>query len=74
MNDEAKKELDRILAMEPAALTESEKAFLSARQDYLSDQEKTLFGITEPEEATEPLSDKEPTEAKPAKRAKPAKE
>jgi hypothetical protein len=62
MNEEAKQELARILALEPAALTESDHAFLTARRTYLTEEQKTVFGVTEP--AAE----------KPAKAEKPVKE
>ena len=39
MNQEARAELDRILAIEPAALTEPEMAFLQARRGYLTEIE-----------------------------------
>lgn len=43
MNEEARAELDRIVAIEPAALTDSDRAFLSARRDYLSEDQKATF-------------------------------
>lgn len=47
MNDEARAELDRIVAMEPEALTEADKAFLMARRSYLSEEQRIKFDITE---------------------------
>jgi hypothetical protein len=51
MNPEAQAELDRILALEPAALTEDDQAFLMARRSYLPEEQRIKFGITEPEAA-----------------------
>lgn len=40
LNPEAQAELDRILAIDPAARTEAENAFLSARSDYHEEKVK----------------------------------
>lgn len=47
MNQEAQAELDRILALEPAALTDADKAFLAARRDYLTEEQKAVYGLSE---------------------------
>jgi hypothetical protein len=47
MNQEARAELDRILSLEPAALTDADRAFLSARRDYLSEDQKAVYGVSE---------------------------
>lgn len=42
--DEASRvELERILAIEPIALTDSEKAFLRARRDYLTSDQRAVY-------------------------------
>jgi hypothetical protein len=43
MNDEARAELDRILALEPAALSDADKEFLAARRSYLTEEQKVVF-------------------------------
>lgn len=43
MNPEAQAELDRILALEPAALSDADRAFLQARRDYLTEEQKSVF-------------------------------
>jgi len=43
MNPEAKAELDRILSLSPAELTEDESAFLRARRSYLNEEQRTVF-------------------------------
>lgn len=53
MNEEARAELDRIVAMEPEALTDGEQAFLMARRSYLTEEQRIKFGITEDSEVTE---------------------
>lgn len=75
MNPEAKEELDRILGIELNALSESEQAFLQARRSYLTEEQKTVYGITEPKEASQEAENPEETteetsEKKPAKKLK----
>jgi hypothetical protein len=43
MNPEAQAELDRIVAIEPAALSEAEVGFLQARRSYLSEEQKAVY-------------------------------
>jgi len=43
MNEEAQKELERILALEPEALTEGDVLFLKARSKYVSKEDKKKF-------------------------------
>jgi hypothetical protein len=50
MNDEARAELDRILALEPQALTEADQAFLMARRGYLSEEQQKVYGVSDSEE------------------------
>jgi hypothetical protein len=61
MNEEARAELDRILALEPAALTDADKAVLSARRDYLSEDQRTVYSVDVP------VVEAEETESKPKK-------
>jgi hypothetical protein len=60
MNPEAREELDRILAIEPAALSESEIGFLRARRSYLTKEQTEVYADVLAE--------------KPAKAEKPVKE
>jgi hypothetical protein len=55
MNDEARAELDRILALEPAALTESDRAVLQARRDYLTEEQQNVYGVSD-ESSSETVS------------------
>jgi hypothetical protein len=64
MNDEARAELDRILALEPAALTDADRAFLSARRDYLSEDQRTVFGVDEAPATAEETSTEEPEQTR----------
>jgi hypothetical protein len=43
MNPEAQEELDRILKLNPDQLTSDDVAFLNARRDYLTDEQKRIF-------------------------------
>ena len=43
MNPEAREELDRIVAIEPVALTEYEAGFLRARRDYLTKEQTEVY-------------------------------
>lgn len=82
INPEAREELDRILALSPAELTESDAAFLHARRPYLSEEQRITFGVTDdapasedsaPTEATETSEEDAATPAKAAKAPKAAK-
>lgn len=48
MDDKSRENLDRILGVEPAALTEPDREFLQARRSYLTQDQRELYGITEP--------------------------
>lgn len=56
MDDQSRATLDAILAQEPAALSESDKAFLRARRSYLNAEQVDRFA--------EVLADAEPEETK----------
>lgn len=43
MDEQSKSMLDEILAQEPAALTDADKAFLRARRSYLSEEQKAVY-------------------------------
>jgi hypothetical protein len=43
MDEQSKKMLDEILAQEPAALTDSDKAFLRARSSYLNEEQRSVY-------------------------------
>lgn len=56
MNQEAREHLDSILALEPEALTEAQTEFLKARRDYLTEEQKERYGLTEATERAEETS------------------
>ncbi len=43
MNPEARTELDRIVALSPAELSEAQAGFLRARRSYLNEEQRTVF-------------------------------
>lgn len=43
MNNEAQEELQRLLALDPSVLKETEIAFLKARASYLTTNQKRIF-------------------------------
>lgn len=43
MDEQSKATLDQIVVKEPAALSESEIAFLRARRSYLTEHQKSVF-------------------------------
>lgn len=43
MNESAQKEFDRIIKLDPEALTPEEAGFLAARRDYLNQRELKVF-------------------------------
>jgi len=47
MNEPAKAELDRILSLDPADLSEAEQGFLQARRSYMTEEQRIKFGIAE---------------------------
>jgi hypothetical protein len=49
------KEINRILAGGPNAMSEADKGFLTARRSYLTEDQKEAFGI---EEYVEPKTEK----------------
>ena len=71
MNEEARAELDRILALEPAALTEGDRAFLHARRSYLTEEQRVTFGLTEDASASDEdvSADSEQSRARKSKKA-----
>jgi len=62
MDEQSKATFDEIVAKEPAALSESDIAFLRARRSYLSSQQKEVFA--------EVLAEAQPAEAAPVEEAK----
>lgn len=46
MNREAQEKLASLLALEPEALSDGDRAFLAARSDYLTDEQKDRYGLT----------------------------
>jgi hypothetical protein len=59
MNPEAQAKLDELLALEPAALTEEDRAFLMARRSYLTEEQRKAYGLTEAPVAEEPVETEE---------------
>jgi hypothetical protein len=43
MNPESQIEFDRIVATEPAALSDADKEFIRARRSYLSEEQKAVY-------------------------------
>lgn len=52
MNEEAKQEVDRILNVGAGSATAEDIAFLTARQSYLTGEQKVTFGIVDAADAT----------------------
>lgn len=71
MNDEARAELDRILALSPADITEAEQGFLQARRSYLTEEQRITFGIVEPDAVS---SGESAESAKPAQAGRKARQ
>jgi hypothetical protein len=73
MDEQSKKMLDEILAKEPAALTDSDKAFLQARSSYLSEEQRSVYAevLADQQEAAEEAQTS--TEEETPKKAKKAK-
>lgn len=70
MNEEARAELDRILAQGPESSTEDEKAFVNARRDYLTEAQRIKFGIDESGVVSSDESEGVEASAKPARKAR----
>jgi hypothetical protein len=80
MEDSDKTKLDELRKKHPGSLTESDRAFLTARRSYLQPHELQAFGIVEaelqdpdkqPEEAKdEVIPEDAPVPVKPAKKPK----
>ena len=53
MDKDSQAEFDRIVAIEPAALSEGDQAFLKARRDYLTAEQAEIFAsiLSEPKKA-----------------------
>jgi hypothetical protein len=63
MDTESKAKLDAILATEPAALTDEDKAFLRARSSYLTVNQREVYAEALSELAPEVIAKREATEA-----------
>ena len=77
MDEQSKATLDAILAIEPAALTEADIAFLRARRSYLTEEQRSVYAevLSEQPEAdasgeskTEPSEESSSTEEQPKTR------
>ena len=55
MDEQSRAMLDEILAKEPAALTDADKAFLRARSSYLNEEQRSVYAevLAEGQESTE---------------------
>lgn len=62
MDEQSKQTLAEIVAKEPAALSESEIAFLKARRSYLTEHEKSVFVEILAEAPTADQSEDQPAE------------
>ncbi len=65
MDEQSKKMLDEILAQEPAALTDADKAFLRARRSYLTEEQRHVYAeaLSEQQEAEQANETSEESEA-----------
>ena len=56
MDAKSKEMLDAILAKEPAALTDADKAFLKARRSYLNEEQRHVYAeaLAQQPEAEQP--------------------
>jgi hypothetical protein len=73
MDEQSQKMLDEILAQEPAALTDADKAFLRARSSYLNEEQRSVYAevLSEQPHAEAPsVEDGENESPKKAKKAK----
>lgn len=72
MDEQSRKMLDEILAQEPAALTDADKAFLRARRSYLSEEQKAVYAeaLAEQPEVSEESPEAEVLEEAPKKARK----
>lgn len=86
MDQESQKMLDQILAKEPAALTDEDKAFLRARSSYLNEEQQAVYSevlaqrqefnsepLNEPEPSTDSAQSEEATEEQPVKKSNKSK-
>jgi hypothetical protein len=78
MDQESRKMLDEILAQEPAALTDADKAFLRARSSYLNEEQRSVYAevLAEGQESasTEQTSEESEAEQPKARKARKASE
>lgn len=75
MNPEAQTELDRILAIEPNAMSEAEAGFLRARRSYLSEEQKAVYAdvlkeVADTAKASSAGSEEDPEDKGPKKTKK----
>jgi hypothetical protein len=68
MDKKSQAEFDRITALEPAALTDNDRAFLKARRSYLKPEKQVEYGVTG--EEPEPEEESTNSESKPSKSKK----
>ena len=69
MDQISQNELDRIIALGPDSVSETEIAFLRARRDYLTEEQKVVFAsVLQAPQAEESAEDAGETAAAPRKR------
>jgi len=76
MDQESQAMLDAILAKEPAALTDEDKAFLRARRSYLNTEQRTIYAEVLADVPGEPATEEaktDETEPEATKKGKKAK-
>lgn len=86
MDQESQKMLDQILAKEPAALTDEDKAFLRARSSYLNEEQNAVYAevlaegqeinseqSSEPEPEVDPESEQQTDQGEETTAEQPAK-
>ena len=78
MDELSKATLDAILAQEPAALTDADKAFLRARSSYLNEEQRSVYAevLAEGQESvnTEQTSEESEAEQPKARKSRKASE
>ncbi len=67
MDSTSRETLDRILATDPNAISDADRDFLFARRSYLTEEQRSAFGISE--EAAAPAEEEAPEEDAQAKKA-----
>lgn len=73
LNTQDKQMLDAILAMDPNAISDDQRAVLRARRSYLTEEQTIKFGIKESKPAKETADEASTADEQPVAPEKPAK-